>query len=666
MNRMRVFLVIMLYILALSGTVFATTIKNSKHDLSFSSTGATIKSAASGTSEICVFCHTPHSAAAVVDAPLWNKDIFSGAQPAYAMYSSDVLDQLSYPAAELPVQGGKAVHIRKTRLCLSCHDGTIALGALKNLPAGFSSDIPMSGATTMPTTAAGYIGIDLRDDHPVSISYTPGSDPELKTVHDGIVKTFDSGGVKYVECTSCHEPHNPQYGNFLVAANTGSAICTACHSKAGFTGSIHDTATLAYSPPDGTGAGFLGTSVGDVKCMSCHFPHKAGVTAASPTTPNPGTGRYLLSFREEASCFNNPNDRWGTSGAAGACHGSGASGTNALRRNIESIVSETSGKAYKHRVADTAKSGRHEATEGRETTGAAKPNWTNSGALWHVECQDCHNSHTAQGGTRSLGTNAVAASSPLYGAGGARVSSPPSWTIPTGTYTYIEPTGLLTTAGSGVQFEHEICFKCHSDFAWGTTPPQSPSLGSAMTNQALEFLQTNPSYHPVVQANANTQGTYVGGWNSTNQTMYCSDCHGNNTAPPAGPHGSSYRSILKAPYDPATVGSLSSEICFQCHDYNTYYGNGAAANTGFRDARNLHYQHMNPAGFPYQGGIPKRCTGCHANPPHGMNRPHIISLSSDGAPYGTYSSITSFTDASPGTYTGTNCSATTCHSGAHP
>ncbi|HAK60301.1 MAG TPA: hypothetical protein DCO77_07935, partial [Nitrospiraceae bacterium] len=52
----------------------ALTIKNSKHDLSTGSTGATIKAAAAGgTSRVCVFCHTPHSANPDALAPLWNR-----------------------------------------------------------------------------------------------------------------------------------------------------------------------------------------------------------------------------------------------------------------------------------------------------------------------------------------------------------------------------------------------------------------------------------------------------------------------------------------------------------------------------------------------------------------------------------------------------------------
>ncbi len=637
----------------------ALTIKNSKHDLSTGSTGATIKAAAAGgTSQICVFCHTPHSAKA--DAPLWNRNLSTAA---YTSYASDVLAALSLAPEDLVTGAGSAAHI-KSRLCLSCHDGTIALGQLVNLPAGFTADIPMEGGvTTIPTTAAGYIGLDLRDDHPVAILHNNAADPELRSLITGsdvwlytttAARTQSGLGVGYVECTSCHDPHDDQYTNFLVASNFQSGICTSCHTKTGFDpDSIHATSTTAYQPPDGGGPlPDIGTTVGTVKCMSCHFPHKSGVTIAAPTTPNPDRGKYLLTFQEEQSCFNTTN-RWGQ--AVTVCHGTG--GTSGAK-NID--IQTEMGKFYAHKVGDYT--GFHAATEG--TTGYS---WL---ANWHVECADCHNPHTAGTLLHTLGTNTISAVSPfsvLYGAGGVTMSWPAAWTVPTAAnYTYEEPKGVVSPASPGVTKEYEICLKCHSSFSWGINPPPSPP--AVLTDQALEFNPSNASYHPVAGSNTNTEGTYVSPWTSGTQTMYCSDCHGNNAAAPVGPHGSSNRSILTSAYDPVAVGTVSSELCFDCHDYATYYSGGVAiTNTGFRDAtRNLHFEHMHSAGFPYQGGVPKRCTGCHLNPPHGSDKAHLIAYSSDPVPYGSYSSLTSYTDAGSGNYIGGSCSATACHSAAHP
>lgn len=648
MNRFKVPVLIFFVAIFMAAPVLSLTILDSKHDLSSGSTGATIKSTLGpgGTDEVCVFCHTPHSAR--IDAPLWNKNMSSGTYTLYNKAFSDVLAQLgggTYPDAESPASGTPHV---KTRICLSCHDGTIALGALVNLPYGITSDIPMQGTGAdykMPQTAAGYIGLDLRDDHPIAIIHDAGKDGELKGSVTGNVwlytaagaRTQGGTGIGYVECTSCHEPHDNQYGNFLVDSNSGSGVCASCHTKTGFTGSIHDTSTLAYAPTDGTPTGSLGTTVGEVKCMNCHFPHKAGVASSAPTTPNPSYGRYLLSFQEEASCFNNPNDRWNTAGSAGVCHGSGASGTNAIRRNIQSLVDETSGSPYKHRVADPSKAGRHRATEGQ------LKGWLGAGnSNWHAECEDCHNPHTSGSAIHSSGTNLVTSSGVIYGTGGVSVTSWPTWALPSsGNYSYIQPVGAVDTASGGVTKEYEVCLKCHSDFAWDIgTPPTSPSGGFAMTNQAVEFNPSNTAFHPVAAANSNPEGTgsRIAPWNSEGLTMYCSDCHTKEgSTSPVGPHGSTNPFILSSTFADTFAGrgvnQPVGDICFSCHDYNTYL-TGAGTATGFRTPGgiNLHTTHqadsLNPVStYGY------RCVNCHTRIPHGWHRKAMVVFQGDGAPY---------------------------------
>ncbi len=238
-----------------------------KHDLSSGGTGSykAALPATGGTTQVCVFCHTPHSAQS--DAPLWNRAMSTAT---YQTYTSDVLAGMTYWAAEDPNVG---VPHAKTRICLSCHDGTIALGSVVNMPASIPStytEIQMSGNATIQQTAPGFVGADLRDDHPVAIKQDRIKDPELVSIATltGSVRLYKDNGSgvavvdnsdgNYVECTSCHDPHDNTNGNFLVAPNTGSALCIACHNKSGFApSSIHDTSTLGYSPTDGTSTGHL-------------------------------------------------------------------------------------------------------------------------------------------------------------------------------------------------------------------------------------------------------------------------------------------------------------------------------------------------------------------------------------------------------------------------
>ena len=650
--------------LANAGT--AISVKNSKHNLQYNSVPETgtgsIKSSAGGTTEICVFCHTPHSGNTA--APLWNR---TASVASYSTYTSDVLAGLTYWAAEDPKTG--VPHV-KTRICLSCHDGTIALGSLVNLPYGVSTQVPMQGTTGadvkygMPKTAAGYIGVELKDDHPVAIKHGRSKDPELVLGDSvgGAVRLYNASTGKkenvdgnYVECTSCHDPHDNQYGKFLVETNQMSALCLECHDKTGFSNSIHNTSTVGYSPQTGgtppydyLGNGVTG-KVGDVKCMNCHFPHKAagsGTPGNFSANANAGFGKYLLSFQEEKSCYNSP-DRWGQTTAP--CHGNNAQAV----KNIADLVAST--KTSRHNVEMNNTSSLHEATEAG-AAGWLKPANTN----WHVECADCHNPHTA-GNTSHTARPPVpivgpvppmlASTSSLYGTGGVQVNVAPTWAGGQGTYSYLEPKGVVDMARTapGVSYEYQICLKCHSEFAWrNSTAPNSPSFSpaAAMTDQAKEFMNTGVgnSFHPVTAVTNRTAGTLVGTWNLNkgNQSMYCSDCHNNNAAPPQGPHGSDNKYILSTSFDdtysPKGPGTdqLSSDLCFVCHDWNTYGAPGGGGSTGFQTTvgLNLHTRHVQDllfSGFSTNG---YKCVDCHTRIPHGWWRKAMVIVNGEGAIYG--------------------------------
>jgi len=659
-------------LLTLSGAWLANaaaisiSVKNSKHNLQYKSTPETgtgpIKASVDkdlgGTSEICVFCHTPHSGN--TQAPLWNKTASVGS---YSTYTSDVLAGLGYWPAEDPKSGAGIVPHVKTRICLSCHDGTIALGSLVNMPFGAAAQIPMEGTTggNMPAPAAGYIGLELKDDHPVAIKHDT-SDPDLTSIPLSakvrLYRESDAAPTKanldYVECTSCHDPHDNQWGNFLIESNQNSALCYVCHNKGGFFGSAHDdnSVNVGYAPPTEAPAASgnpanHGPRVGDVKCINCHFVHKAGVsgmlTTSPPTaSPNPGYGKYLLSFQEEKTCFNNP-DRWG--GSTNACHAS-----SGLGKDIQTTIINNLSSA--HRVGSIGPySGRHNAAESRGSTVAGIYNWTNNGTAWHVECEDCHNPHTSG---RTLHTpggvngNAVPLPgnpplSPLSGTGGVSLSPwPGAWTAPTAiNYTYVEPKGLITAGGAGVTKEYEICLKCHSSFAWGATPPASPP---GLTDQAKEFNPANASFHPVAGATGRNVGTHVGTWNLNKgtQTMYCSDCHNNSAASPQGSHGSGNNFILAKAFDDTSAAGgkgtyqLGTDLCFSCHDPATYL-TGAGVGTGFLTVANtnLHTKHYTDStngvsNFGY------KCVNCHIRVPHGWNARRAMVIIAGDAPGSVY------------------------------
>ena len=117
---------------------------DTRHNLSATGPGRV----RAGTTEVCAFCHTPHRAATT--RALWSRDL---PPVTYTLYTSSTLEAT-------PAQPTGA-----TRLCLSCHDGTTALGLMRT----------SSGRRRLalgPITGRANLGTDLSDDHPVSFEYT--------------------------------------------------------------------------------------------------------------------------------------------------------------------------------------------------------------------------------------------------------------------------------------------------------------------------------------------------------------------------------------------------------------------------------------------------------------------------------------------------------------
>jgi predicted CXXCH cytochrome family protein len=194
-------------LLALAGATGARaqTIDNTPHDLPFNLTVA-------NTTEICVFCHTPHNAGPTT--PLWNR---TATTAVYTPYSSPTLDANGGTA---PAPTGVSL------LCLSCHDGTVAFDSLINNPDGIT--VTPANMTLIPGTTA-LLGTDMTNDHPISIEYgLPAADFNIPPSNN--LPLFDPG-ANTVECASCHNPHDNQFGRFLRVANTNSDLCLSCHIK---------------------------------------------------------------------------------------------------------------------------------------------------------------------------------------------------------------------------------------------------------------------------------------------------------------------------------------------------------------------------------------------------------------------------------------------------
>lgn len=210
-----------------SGGALAAGITGTKHDLSVTG-GGTIKS--SDQTEICIFCHTPHDAIKNNNIPLWNHTL--SAATTYGVYTSPTLDATD----QQDLGGVNATNAAVSNLCLSCHDGTIAVNSFNN-PSNARPVTTMVGAIANITGAANLgSGADaLKNDHPVNFTYNPGTGVGLDST---LVATASLTGVKLysnkVQCASCHDPHtsaDPTGKAFLRVSMNASTLCFACHNK---------------------------------------------------------------------------------------------------------------------------------------------------------------------------------------------------------------------------------------------------------------------------------------------------------------------------------------------------------------------------------------------------------------------------------------------------
>jgi predicted CXXCH cytochrome family protein len=202
------------------------TIVGSKHDLRLIGGGTPT---GSGLDEVCVVCHTPHQAlSANAQLPLWNRAL--SLQASYGVYDSRRLDS-SPEEVGLATLGTASA----TSLCLSCHDGTVSVLNMLNPPAGGTTVVPLSGRID----AAGHIisrsnlGLSLADDHPVNFVYDTAlaeADGHIKdpSADPAVAELLSDGRV---QCSSCHDVHDPTNAPFLVMSNHASALCKTCHHK---------------------------------------------------------------------------------------------------------------------------------------------------------------------------------------------------------------------------------------------------------------------------------------------------------------------------------------------------------------------------------------------------------------------------------------------------
>ena len=270
-----------LALMVVSSTAMAA-ISNTRHNLGAMNVAGNGVNAG-GTTEICVFCHTPHGGDQTAIVPLWNRITTTATFQTYASLGTGTLDGTETSVGSVSIA------------CLSCHDGTQAMDVVLNAP-GFGgkttnstinngalwADGPqMDGTNSNGANLAAelvYLSTDLRNDHPISIQYGGGNlttaattgatkDPDfVNSTNPGIngvvmatatwngntvwfldvnadgtkqktdlplyTRTLGGNDQPFVECGSCHDPH-VENNTFLrfTTGNAGSQVCLSCHTK---------------------------------------------------------------------------------------------------------------------------------------------------------------------------------------------------------------------------------------------------------------------------------------------------------------------------------------------------------------------------------------------------------------------------------------------------
>jgi len=542
-------------LLVASGVFAVGLVSDTVHNLSVSGPGP-VKSLTED--RICIYCHIPHSA--TTDAPLWNR-LSSGG---YINYQSSTSDAS-------PGQLG-AASVR----CLSCHDGTIALGDLANSRTGIIDNL---SSTTLNGRSG--LGTDLSDDHPISIIYDSGlsaKDPDL--VHPANVDLPLPGGE--LHCTSCHDAHDNTIPPFLHKSPLYGELCITCHSLSGtnwnWTNSSHGTSTAT---PQGTDPWaerkpeWKGLNVAQNACMNCHTPHNAT------------TAVRLIKDQEEQTCFR--------------CHDGSVGGKN-IQMEFQ--------RFYRHPVDVTPNIDHDSARQENPRT-----------MRLHVECEDCHNPH------------ASFSSSPMisFNPGNPLDSNLTAAPLVNGSLTGVSGIDINGSVKTEADFEYEVCFKCHGVPAKNACENSRCSTAEnyqmvrqdGVYNLRDKFDTGNPalvSYHPVYANNPGNNSEVPSlrndiSLNTSSSQIYCSDCHSSNDSPaaggvgPSGSHGSSYEGILAQRYsfNPISTSiTFDNALCFKCHDSGNLY-----SDVSFKHSKHLDKDFS--------------CINCHD--PHGSSAgPHLLNF----------------------------------------
>lgn len=222
-----------------AGVPAGSGVMGSMHDMQTYASGVQGAPQADNELRTCVFCHTPHQASTdgkLDYNPMWNHAVTS------QTYQPYVSATFSVTAVATDTLTGSS------RLCMSCHDGSIAIDE-------HGGEGAQAGVMTLAGTPSKVVGstTSASTDHPIGINYvniyaanpTKYKNPVTTTWINGtqkIAANLEAGGL-ILTCATCHDVHNKKNvtqlagtldgktPNWLLRSrNSGSAICRSCHT----------------------------------------------------------------------------------------------------------------------------------------------------------------------------------------------------------------------------------------------------------------------------------------------------------------------------------------------------------------------------------------------------------------------------------------------------
>jgi predicted CXXCH cytochrome family protein len=210
---------------------FRNNVADTPHNLRKATQGSMADLGIRDYGDVCIYCHIQHKPDSNLQTKMWNRIIPTST---YEMYSSAIID------------GEVAGTPDSTSLiCLSCHDGTMPLDAVKQVPVSHIDDdaakVTISACSNACHTASnpsggiifegGNMGTDLRNHHPIGITYNAAKNPDLRPPVNGKVNGLPLYGPNStkVGCASCHDPHDNTKRPFLRLSNVNGELCQACH-----------------------------------------------------------------------------------------------------------------------------------------------------------------------------------------------------------------------------------------------------------------------------------------------------------------------------------------------------------------------------------------------------------------------------------------------------